>query len=135
MKQIQEAIVAYLEEVSGIRTVFDRTRCQGYPLLAVSVHSAGTTLLAGGRLAEHVWEVCVTAISDRDREENTALLSSLIVPLLRGIPMGERYLHPLNIHTEEETLRFDLALCLPVPPEFFDSEAATHTMEAIHLTI
>lgn len=139
MKDIQNAVAVYLQSEIGIRTVADRTRCREYPLLAVSVQESGTVLIAGGRLAEHSYEVCVTAIPDRDREGQTNLLSSLTVPLLRGIPMEQdseqRTLHPLNIRIEEEVLRFDLTVCRTVPPAEIDSGDATHTMETLHVSI
>lgn len=139
MRDIQHAVAVYLQAETGIRTVADRTRCREYPLLAVSVEAQGTILLAGGRLAEHSYEVCVTAISDRDRDGQTDLASSLIVPLLRGIPMvqdGEqRTLHPLNIRTEGEELRFDLTVCRRVPPVESGSADATHTMDTLHVSI
>ena len=89
MKAIQDSVAAYLQACTGIRTVADRTRARGeYPLLAVSV---------------------------REREVNTALLSSLTPVLLRGVPMGERTLHPLELKTEGETLTFTVELCVPLP--------------------
>ena len=35
--------------------------------------------------------------------------------LLRGVPMGERTLHPLELKTEGETLTFTVELCVPLP--------------------
>ena len=88
MKHIQEAVRSWLELVSGVRTVADRTRARGkYPLLAVSVREDGTVLIDGGRQAEHTFQVTVTAVSDREREGNMELLSGLVPVLLRGIPM------------------------------------------------
>ena len=69
----------------------------------------------GGRQAEHTYRVTVSAASDREREVNTALLSSLTPVLLRGVPMGERTLHPLELKTEGETLTFTVELCVPLP--------------------
>ena len=57
----------------------------------------------------------VSAASDRERDGNTALLSSLTPILLRGVPMGERTLHPLELKTEGETLTFTVELCVPLP--------------------
>lgn len=67
------------------------------------------------RQAEHTYRVTVSAASDREREVNTALLSSLTPVLLRGVPMGERTLHPLELKTEGETLTFTVELCVPLP--------------------
>lgn len=104
MKEIQEAVRACLEERSGVGAVPDRCRSREYPMLAVSVREGGTVLLDGGRQAEHTYLVTVTAVSDRDREENTPLLSELIPLLLRGVPLEEngenQVLHPLDIRTE-----------------------------------
>lgn len=59
-----------------------------YPLLAVSVREDGTVLVDGGRQAEHTYRVTVSAASDRERDGNTALLSSLTPVLLRGRSHG-----------------------------------------------
>jgi len=140
MNRIQEAVRAYLEQESGVKTVCDRTRVRGeYPLLAVSIREDGTVLLAGGRQAEHTYRVTVTAAADREREGNMSLLAGLPLLLLRGIPAkldGERRtLHPLGIATEGETLTFSLTLCVPVPPAEYSGEAATETMQALHVEI
>lgn len=120
MKAIQDAVTAYLQERTGVRTVADRTRVAGeYPLLAVAVREDGTVLVDGGRQAEHTYRVTVTACSDRNRDGNTALLASLAPYLLRGVPMetedGSRTLHPLDVKTEGEELTFSLELCVPLP--------------------
>lgn len=116
MKAIQDAVTAYLQERTGVRTVADRTRVAGeYPLLAVAVREDGTVLVDGGRQAEHTYRVTVTAASDRNRDGNTALLASLAPYLLRGVPMGDRVLHPLEVKTEGEELTFSLELCVPLP--------------------
>ena len=122
MKAVQDSVAAYLQACTGVRTVADRTRARGeYPLLAVSVREDGTVLVDGGRQAEHTsrgqhpYRVTVSAASDREREVNTALLSSLTPVLLRGVPMGERTLHPLELKTEGETLTFTVELCVPLP--------------------
>ena len=116
MKAIQDAVRLYLQRATGVRAVADRTRVAGeYPLLAVAVREDGTVLVDGGRQAEHTYRVTVTACSDRNRDANTALLASLPPVLLRGVPMGERTLHPLDIKTEGEELTFSLELCVPVP--------------------
>lgn len=116
MKAIQDAVTAYLQERTGVRTVADRTRVAGeYPLLAVAVREDGTVLVDGGRQAEHTYRVTVTAASDRNRDGNTALLLSLAPQLLRGVPMEDRVLHPLDVKTEGEELTFSLELCVPLP--------------------
>ena len=140
MKAIQEAITAYLQDVTGIPTVCDRTEAAGrYPLLAVSIRVGGTVLIAGGKQAEHTYQVTVTAASDRDRVENTALLSSLPVWLLRGIPAvlesEERILHPLDIATEGEELTFSLTVCLCVPPLADGDADSGQPMQNLHLEL
>lgn len=139
MNVIQEAVRAYLKKASGVNTVCDRTRVRGeYPLLAVAVKEDGTVLMDGGRQAQHTYQVTVTAVNDRDRDGNTALLASLTVPLLRGIPMvdgsGEsRTLHPLDIRTEGEELTFSLTLCVPVPPLPKPGQTEPGVMETLHM--
>ena len=136
MKAIQDAVTAYLEQAAGVRAVADRTRVSGvYPLLAVSVREDGTVLVDGGRQAEHTYRVTVTACSDRNRDGNTALLASLPPVLLRGVPMGERTLHPLDIKTEGEELTFSLVLCVPVPPAQKPGQTEPGVMETLRLGI
>ena len=134
MKAIQDAVTAYLQKAAGVRTVAARTRIAGeYPLLAVAVREDGTVLVDGGRQAEHTYRVTVTAASDRNRDGNTALLASLVPLLLRGVPMGDRVLHPLEVKTEGEELTFSLELCVPVPPDESAGEAATEKMKTLSL--
>ena len=137
MKTIQEAVRAYLQQATGMKTVSDRTRVRGeYPLLAVSVKSEGTVLIAGGRQAEQTYLVTVTAVSDRQRDGGTELLSTLPLHLLRGIPAAfhgeQRILHPLGIETDGEELTFSLVLCVPVPPVSAPDSEATDTMNTLH---
>ena len=138
MKAIQDAVRAYLERATGVRAVADRTRAAGvYPLLAVAVREDGTVLVDGGRQAEHTYRVTVTAASDRNRDGNTALLSSLAPCLLRGVPMetadGSRTLHPLDVKTEGEELTFSLELCVALPEDESGGEAATEKMGTLSL--
>ena len=136
MKAIQDAVTAYLQKATGVRTVADRTRVAGeYPLLAVAVREDGTVLVDGGRQAEHTYRVTVTACSDRNRDGNTALLASLVPYLLRGVPMGDRVLHPLDVKTEGEELTFSLELCVPVPPDESAGEAADAYMGTLNLGV
>ena len=137
MKHIQEAVAAYLQQETGVRTVCDRTSVRGeYPLLAVAAAEKKTVLLAGGKQAEHSYEITVTAASDREREGNTALLAGLTPLLLRGIPMerdGERrVLHPLRIRSAEDKLIFALEVCVALPEANWEGEAAVETMETLH---
>ena len=138
MKAIQDDVTAYLKKATGVRAMADRTRVAGeYPLLAVAVREDGTVLVDGGRQAEHTYRVTVTACSDRNRDGNTALLSSLAPCLLRGVPMetenGSRTLHPLDVKTEGEELTFSLELCVPVPGDDSAGEAATEKMGTLSL--
>ena len=136
MKAIQDAVTAYLHKVTGIRAVADRTRVAGeYPLLAVAVREDGTVLVDGGRQAEHTYRVTVTACSDRNRDGNTALLSSLAPQLLRGVPMEDRVLHPLDVKTEGEELTFSLELCVPLPEPEKPATEPPGVMENLHLGV
>ena len=137
MRTVQEAVRAYLEKYSGVCAVCDHTRVRGaYPLLAVAVREDGTVLVDGGRQAEHTYAVTVTVVSDREREENTALMAGLTPLLLRGIPMerdGERrVLHPLEIRTEGETVTFAITLCVSVPPLPDMAGEASEMMKELH---
>ena len=126
MKAIQDAVRLHLQKATGVRTVADRTRVTGeYRLLAV----------VGGRQAEHTYRVTVTAAADRNREENTALLASLVSFLLRGVPVEDRTLHPLDVKTESGELTFSLELCVPVPPGESTGEEAIETMGMLHLGV
>lgn len=135
MNHIQSAIAEYLEQQTLLHTVKDRSACRVYPSLAVKIRQTGSLLLDGGRQSENSYTVEVTAISDRERTGTTALLSSLMAPLLRGIPMGERTLRPMHLETEDDTLSFDLVLCVAVPPESFDPAGSSEKMEHIHLPL
>lgn len=136
MKAIQDAVTAYLQKATGVRTVADRTRVAGeYPLLAVAVREDGTVLVDGGRQAEHTYRVTVTAASDRNRDGNTALLASLVPHLLRGVPMGDRVLHPLDVKTEGEELTFSLELCVPVPQPEKPGMEPPGIMETLNLGV
>lgn len=135
MKDIQAAVAAYLEQAVGVPAVEERSRCRGnYPMLAVTVRENGTVLLAGGRLAEHEYLAEVTAASDREREEASLLLDAVTAALLRGVPMGERVLHPLDIKTEGDKLTFALAVCRVVP-QSESGETPAELMESIHVEV
>ena len=136
MKAIQDAIRLHLQKATGVRTVMDRTRVAGeYPLLAVAVREDGTVLVDGGRQAEHTYRVTVTACSDRNRDGNTALLSSLAPQLLRGVPMEDRVLHPLDVKTEGEELTFSLELCVPLPEPEKPGVEPPGVMENLYLGV
>ena len=136
MKAIQDCVAEYLLESTCVLTVADRTRARGeYPLLAVSVREDGTVLVDGGRQAEHTYRVTVSAASDRERDGNTALLSSLTPVLLRGVPMGERTLHPLELKTEGETLTLTVVLCVPLPRPEKPGMELPGRMETLNLDI
>ena len=139
MKQIQNAVAAYLELASGVRTVCDRSAVTEYPMLAVAVQEQGTTLIAGGRQAEHRYLVTVTAAADRRRAGNPALLTEVSLWLLRGIPAmlqdEVRTLHPTQICTDEDALTFSLTVCVSVPPVGYDGDEATVTMQTLHLEL
>lgn len=139
MTDIREAVRAWLEERSGVPAVSDRSLCRSYPMLAVSVREGGTVLVDGGKQAEHRYLVTVTAASDRDRAENAALLSRLVPPLLRGVPLrnGEgRVLHPLDVKTEGEALTFSVVLCRRLPePEAPPGETGPGLMETLHVRL
>lgn len=133
MKAIQDAVTAYLQRATGVRTVAEQTPVPGvYPLLAVSVQETGTVLVDGGRQAEHTYSLRITAASDRERRGNTALLASLVPVLLRGVTMGERVLHPLDIKTEGEELTCSVVLCVPVERR---REAEPQVMATLRLGI
>ena len=136
MKAIQDAVRLYLQKTTGVRAVADRTRVAGeYPLLAVAVREDGTVLVDGGRQAEHTYRVTVTAASDRNRDGNTALLASLAPCLIRGVPMGDRVLHPLDVKTEGEELTFSLELCVPLPEAERPGTEPPGVMEKLHLGV
>ena len=136
MKAIQDAVRLYLQKTTGVRAVADRTRVAGeYPLLAVAVREDGTVLVDGGRQAEHTYRVTVTVASDRNRDGNTALLASLAPCLLRGVPMGDRVLHPLDVKTEGEELTFSLELCVPLPEAERPGTEPPGVMEKLHLGV
>ena len=136
MKAIQDAVRLYLQKTTGVRAVADRTRVAGeYPLLAVAVREDGTVLVDGGRQAEHTYRVTVTAASDRNRDGNTALLASLAPCLLRGVPMGDRVLHPLDVKIEGEELTFSLEQCVPLPAAERPGTEPPGVMENLHLGV
>ena len=140
MKTIQDAVRAYLQSKSGITAVCDRTQARGiYPLLTVTAQEQGTVLISGGTQAEHRYLVRITAADSRGREENPALLSSLVPLLLQGIPMEHsgtsRVLHPLDIRTGEESLTFSLELCVPVSSAAGSGTETAEVMDRLHFRI
>ena len=135
MKSIQDAVVAYLEQQKLATVAGDRSQARVYPALVVKAELTGSTLLSGGKLAEHTYQVHILAAADRERRGTPALLSALVGPLLRGIPWGERTLHPLRIRSEEDTLQFELSVCLPVPEDKGPSPEASQYMGALHLSV
>jgi len=135
MTSIQDAVAAYLEQQKLAAVVCDRSQARVYPALVVKTELTGSTLLAGGQLAEHAYQVRILAAADRERRGSPALLSSLVGPLLRGIPWEDRTLHPLHIHSEDDTLQFDLSVCLPVPEDGGTSPETSQYMGALHLSV
>lgn len=132
MQEIQAAVAAYVQERTGIPAVAEKSRCRQYPLLAVEVRQTGVTLLSGGAQAEHQYTVTVTAASDREREGAGALLSELLPPLLRGIPMGCRVLHPLGLALGGDQLTFSLAVCRLLPQS---GQQPPDWMKTVHVAI
>lgn len=138
MNHIQDAVCAYLEAQTTIKTVRAGEHCAGkYPVLAVDIREEKTLLCAGGKQAEHTYVVTVTAAPNRERAGETAALAALVPVLLRGVPMvltqGEktvsRVLSPQGIKTEGDELSFHLKLSVPVPPK--GSEGAD-LMQTLH---
>ena len=138
MKDIQAAVTAYLQEVTGIPAVERRSRAKTYPLLSVTAREDGTVVLDGGRQAEHTYTVTVTAASDREREEADSLLARVTAALLRGVPFapgdgsGERVLHPTDIRTEGDTLTCTICLCRRLPQP---GEVPPELMETVHIAV
>lgn len=141
MTGIQKAVAAYLEQETGIRTVCDRTRAAGvYPLLAVAVEQKKALLVAGGKLVEHTFQVTVTAASDRERQNTSALLTELTAHLLRGVPLWGRngkyrILHPLDIRTRGEELLFTLEVCAVLPDPSGEEADSAQPMADLHLSL
>ena len=142
MRDVCEAVRAYLERASGIPTVCAPLLTPGvYPIQTVEVCEEGAALCAGGRQAEHDYRVTVVAARDRARSDRNALAASLVPVLLRGIPAelpgGEagvterRVLAPQDIRAEGDTLCFHLRLCRAVPQDA-ESGAGAETMGALH---
>ena len=145
MHHIQEAVRAYLQAESGIRTVCAPDRCAGhYPVLAVSICQEDAVLISGGQQALCGFLLTVTAADARERQGHTALLTSLMPILLRGIPMTvqpeqsgggrvQRILSPRQVRAEGDKVSFRLELCLPVPPKKDGGAGAEQRMEQLHL--
>ena len=139
MREIGEAVRAYLEGASGVKTVCAPARAPGvYPIQTVEVSEEGTVLGAGGTQAAHTYRVTVTAAHDRTRSDGKALLGALVPALLRGIPAvlpcpggtERRVLAPQAIEADGDTLRFRLTLwrCVPRPA----GAGAAENMGALH---
>lgn len=140
MKDIQSAVAAYLQDRTGVHAVEERTRCAGYPLLAVTAREDGTVVLDGGRQVEHTYTVTVTAASDREREEASALLTRVTEALLRGVPFapgdgsGDRVLHPTDIRTQGDTLTCVISICRLLP-RTEPGQTPPEVMETIHVAV
>ena len=140
MNEIQSAVAAYLQEKTGVRAVEERSRAAGYPLLAVTAREDGTVVLDGGRQVEHTYALTVTAASDREREEASALLSRVAEALLRGVPFapgdgsGDRVLHPTDIRTEGDTLTCAVSICRLLP-RTVPGQTPPEVMESIHVAL
>lgn len=140
MKTIQTAVADLLEQETGIHTHCGPCPAAGeYPLLTVEVEQKGSLLLAGGTQVEQTFQVTVTAAADRERLENTALLSGLVPILLRGVPLqetdGTRMLRPLDVRTRGEELLFSLEVCTALPWLSGGEDAAAEHMETLHLSV
>lgn len=140
MKDIQAAVTAYLQEKTGVRAVEKRSRASGYPLLTVTAREDGTVVLDGGRQAEHTYALTVTAASDREREEASALLTRVTAALLRGVPFvhgeggEERVLHPTDIRTQGDTLTCTISICRLLP-RTEPGQTPPDVMETIHMAV
>lgn len=140
MNEIQSAVAVYLQEKTGVRAVEQRSRAAGYPLLAVTAREDGTVVLDGGRQVEHTYALTVTAASDREREEASALLSRVAEALLRGVPFvpgdgsGDRVLHPTDIRTEGDTLTCAVSICRLLP-RTVPGQTPPEVMETIHVAL
>lgn len=132
MIQIQQAVAQWLGQKTGVRAVAGRAPVQTYPLITVEVELEGATPVDGGRQCEERFSVTVTAAADRDRDQSRQMLAGLARALPGGIPMDDRVLHPQDISTQGDTLRFSLALCRVCPAA---GEETERFMETLHLDV
>ena len=132
MMSIQQAVSTWLEAQKLAVVAETRSPARIYPVLVVNAELSDSTLCFGGKLTEQRYQVRITAAADRERAGNTALLSALVPPLLRGIPWGERTLHPLHLQSQGDELQFELSVCIPVPEETGTAPEGTHTMGQLH---
>lgn len=132
MTQIQQAVVQWLIQQTGVATVAGASPVQTYPLLSVEVEQVGATLMDGGQQVERQYQVTITAAIDRDREKSQEFLSQLEPLLQGGIPMENRVLHPVEITAQGDQLSFALGLCQVVPQ--LDG-GSTDFMKVLHLNV
>ena len=136
MNSIHSAVIQYLHQKSGINTVPDRSLAHAYPVLVVSIQQLQATILAGGSQVEHTFHLSVSAIADRNRNQNSILIAAIIPLLFNGIPYIQnntaRTLHPTNIQSKEEEISFDLSLCAPIPSKHLNS--SPDIMQNLHLS-
>lgn len=133
MTDIQQAVARWLEARTGIRAVAGASPVQTYPLFTVEAELEGVTPVDGGRQCEERFAVTVTAAFDRDRDQSRRLLAGLVPVLPGGIPMDDRVLHPREVSTQGDTLRFSLTLCRVCPPS--EGEEAAGVMERLHFDV
>lgn len=133
MVHIQQAVAQWLGQKTGVKAVAGQSPVQTYPLLTVEADLESATPVDGGRQCEERFAVTVTAAADRDRDRSREILAGLALALPAGIPMDDRVLHPQDVSTQGDTLRFSLTLCR-VRPVSGEEEAAGF-METLHFNV